>query len=212
MNKQKEQLDALQEIRSLMERNSRFLSLSGLSGALAGLSALIGVVVIYNRLGISFSEPFYYHFMLNNQGEPDASKTTFMVIVAMAMLVVALSGAAILAKRNSQRHQLPLWDGTAKKMLINLAIPLAAGGLYVVILFRQHHLELIAPATIIFYGLALLNAGKYTVNDIRYLGVMQIVIGLVAAVYYEFGLLFWAFGFGVLHIIYGLVVYNKYGK
>lgn len=212
MSKQKEQLDAIQEIRTLMERNSRFLSLSGLSGALAGIAALGGVAAIYNRLGISCTEPAYYNFLLNENGEPESSLITFVLLTALIMLVIALGGAAILAKRNAQKLQVPVWDNTAKRMLINLAIPLATGGLFAAILFEQRYLELIVPSTIIFYGLSLLNAGKYTLSDIRSLGMLQIVTGLIATVYHEFGLHFWAFGFGVLHIVYGIIVYNKYGK
>lgn len=212
MTKQKEQLEALQEIRTLMERNSRFLSLSGLSGALAGIAALAGVAAIYSRLGISYNEPAYYQYLLNDHGEPDSSIITYIMVIAFLVLLMALGGAVILARRNAQRLQLPVWDNTAKRMLINLAIPLMAGGIYAAVLFEQRHLELIAPSTIIFYGLALLNAGKYTLSDIRNLGMLEIVTGLAATFYYEYGLLFWAFGFGVLHIIYGIMVYIKYGK
>lgn len=80
------------------------------------------------------------------------------------------------------------------------------------ILIYQGHIELAAPATLVFYGLALLNASKYTLSDIRYLGLLEIVTGLMATFFIEYGLLFWAFGFGLLHIVYGIFMYYKYEK
>ena len=56
------------------------------------------------------------------------------------------------------------------------------------------------------------NASKYTLNDIRYLGLTEIFLGLVALVFLEYSLLFWAIGFGLVHIIYGIVMYYKYER
>jgi hypothetical protein len=67
-----------------------------------------------------------------------------------------------------------------------------------------------APAMLIFYGLALINASPNLFDEIRYLGYSEILIGLLAAAFIGYGLYFWAFGFGVLHIAYGLVMYKKY--
>jgi hypothetical protein len=58
----------------------------------------------------------------------------------------------------------------------------------------------------------LINASKYTFNDIRYLGFCEIILGLGAAVYVGYGLYFWALGFGILHIIYGAMMYYKYER
>lgn len=48
----------MQEIRSLMERSSRFTSLSGFSGIIVGLLALVGLGVVYgilNQQYVSYS-------------------------------------------------------------------------------------------------------------------------------------------------------------
>jgi len=71
---------------------------------------------------------------------------------------------------------------------------------------------LIAPVMLVFYGLALINASKYTLNDIRYLGYAETVIGLIACFFVDYGLLAWTIGFGALHIIYGLMMFYKYEK
>jgi hypothetical protein len=65
---------------------------------------------------------------------------------------------------------------------------------------------------LIFYGLALLNASKYTLKEIRYLGMSEICLGLIASAWVQFGIVFWGIGFGMLHIIYGTFMYFKYEK
>lgn len=212
MNKQEEPLETLREIRQMMERSSRFLSLSGLSGVIAGILAIAGVVAGYLYLGIKWDAPDYYRFATSANGTPDTAFYTFLIADLAAVLIVSLLGATWFTVRKAKQQGNAVWDTTAKRLLINLLIPLVAGAIYGLILLYRGHIELIAPATLIFYGMALLNAGKYTFNDIRYLGIFEIVTGLLATVVPQYGLLFWAFGFGVLHIVYGIAVYNKYEK
>jgi len=97
-------------------------------------------------------------------------------------------------------------------MLIHLFIPLITGGLFALILLYRNDSTLLASVTLIFYGLALVNAGKYTLGEIQYLGVFEIVLGLLAGIFTCWGLLFWAIGFGILHIVYGLVMYYRYER
>lgn len=212
MNHQQEQLDTLREIRALMERSSQFLSLSGLSGVIAGLAALAGVAAAYWYLGLSITDPGYYKRATGANGAPDASFYTFLAIDIAIVLLVALAASFILTIKKARQQKQPVWDATAKRLLINMLLPLLVGGLYCLVLLYHQLIAFIAPATLLFYGLALINASKYTVTNIRYLGLMQIVTGLVASVQIEYGLLFWAFGFGVLHIAYGITMYFKYDK
>lgn len=212
MDKHQEQLETLREIRSLMERSSRFISLSGLSGVIAGMSAICGVVAAYLYLGLDINEPAYYKYMVNENGDPDNARFTYIAIDGFIVLVVSLLSATLLTIKKARQHGQPVWDATARRLLINMLIPLTAGSLYCLVLLYHGQLAFIAPATLIFYGLALLNGSKYTLNDVRYLGVTQIVTGLAAALFMEYGLLFWAFGFGVVHIVYGITMYFKYEK
>jgi hypothetical protein len=212
MDQQQEQLDALKDIRSMMERSSKFLSLSGLSGIVVGLIAIAGVMIAYTFLGIQLTEPGYYNLIVDQNGVLNNNVYQFLFVELILLLVIALATAIYLAMRNALSKGLPVWDATAKRLLINMAIPLTAGAIYCSILLYHGHIALIAPATIIFYGLSILNASKYTIHDIRSLGVLEIVIGLIASIYVDYGLLFWALGFGVLHIVYGLYIYFKYEK
>jgi uncharacterized membrane protein YgdD (TMEM256/DUF423 family) len=212
MNKQQEQLDALNDIRTMMERSSRFISLSGLSGVIAGIAAVTGVVAAYVFLGMTVSESGYYRYVLNEEGTLNLPVVHFFLYSGIAILLVALLAAALLSARKAGKAGVPAWNSTSKRMLVNLGIPLFAGGVYCLIMLFHGLIALIAPATLLFYGLALLNASKYTLNDIRYLGVLQIVLGLLASFVIEYGLLFWVAGFGFLHIVYGIAMYLKYER
>lgn len=206
MSHDKEHLQALSDIRSMMERSSRFISLSGLSGVFAGVFALVGAYLAYAKINSVLSN---YRMM---DGVEVNNAIEYLFFVAAGVLVASLTVGVLLTIRNSKKKGLRIWDSTAKRLLINLAIPLGTGGLFCLILMYHGDIGMVAPATLIFYGLSLINASKYTFNDIRYLGMCEIVLGLFAAIYIGYGLFFWAMGFGVLHIVYGAVMYFKYER
>jgi len=205
-----EQLQDLSEIRSIMERSTRFISLSGLSGIFAGTFALAGVAVAYLYLG--------YGDLAYEEGIrplPDISNTSFMwylLIDALAVLILSLGTSLYFSKRKASRNGIPFWDNSARRLLINMFIPLFTGGILCLILFFEREVFLVIALTLIFYGLALFSAGKYTLDEVRYLGIGEIVCGIFAAGLPKFGLIFWATGFGLFHIIYGVVMYNKYDR
>ncbi len=212
MDKKQDQLAELREIRNLMERSSKFLSLSGIAGIIIGVIAIAGVTAAYAYLGLGLNEPGYYQFSAAQNVAEVTEAYTFLFADFMAVLILSLITGIYFAVRNAKKHGLPVWDAIASRLLINMMIPLAAGGLYCLILFYHGHLALIAPATLIFYGLALINASKYTINDIRYLGIIEVAVGLIASLFIDYGLLFWAFGFGLLHMVYGIKIYFKHER
>ena len=79
-------------------------------------------------------------------------------------------------------------------------------------LIDQGYVGMVAPSTLIFYGLGLINASKYTYGEIEVLGYVELSLGLVASFFMGFGLLFWVIGFGVSHVVFGLVLHFKYDK
>lgn len=206
-----EHLDALQEIRRMMERSSRFISLSGLSGIGAGLSALIGATLVYLYLDtVPFKRmPGYYVISSNYENWGIGYRSFFILITALVLMLAVGSGIYFTTRAARSRKQ-KIWDALTKRLLINLAIPLIAGGIFCMGLLYHGLAGLVAPTTLIFYGLALINASKYTLNDIRYLGISEIVLGLFGTFYLGYGLDLWAIGFGLLHIIYGVSMYYKY--
>jgi hypothetical protein len=197
-------LEELREIRSMMERSSRFISLSGLSGVFAGVFALIGAGVAYWYLDMSFYQARNLHFR-----EPDIF--AFFFADALGVLIPSLVVAVYLTTRQAKKRGQKIWDATSRRLLISVAIPLMTGGVFILALLQWAPV-LAAPATLIFYGLALINASKFTLDDIRYLGYCEIALGLMSAFLTGYSLLFWAIGFGVLHIVYGVVMYRKYER
>ena len=201
---QKHQED-LSHIRSMMERSSRFISLSGLSGVFAGISAIIGAIVTFYLLdnnGINYFDTnqkiFSNHLIIELFG------------IALLVLITAFTFGIFFTLRKSKKYNLPIWNNATKNMLLNLAIPLFVGGVFCLALLFHGSFGLIAPATLLFYGLALINAEKYTLSDIKYLGYCELILGCVSLFYIGLGLVFWVIGFGFLHIIYGLIMYKKH--
>ena len=186
-------LETLQDIKRMMERSSRFISLSGLSGVSAGICALIGAYlargIIHDYLQGPTTESFRSPFEIQ------------MFELAMAVLIAALATSTLLTWRKARKNQLPIWDHASKKLAINMAIPLVAGGVFAIGLLQHGGWNYVAPACLVFYGLALVNASKYTLTDIRYLGLLEIALGCICMYFPHEGLYFWAAGFGILHII-----------
>lgn len=206
MLEKNEELEALQDIRQMMQRSSRFLSLSGLSGMAAGLWALVGAwlartkIVAYEgryQKGETYSHHAFETFRLQ------------LLLLAIGVLVLALLSAFYFTWRKTKKDNVPLWNHTSIQLTWNLLLPLAAGGLFVLALLQHAVWYFVASACLVFYGLALLNASKYTLSAIRYLGISEIILGLVATQYLTKGLLFWTLGFGVLHIVYGFIMWWK---
>lgn len=195
----------LVHIRSMMERSSRFISLSGLSGVFAGLSALLGGVYVYQLFKANGIEYFEDNHQLYS-----TSLITELILTACVILFFALAFGIFFTVRKSKKLNLPIWTSATKNMLFNLAIPLIAGAVFCFALVYHHMFILVAPSTLIFYGLALLNAEKYTYSDIKYLGFSEVVLGSIALFFVGYGLVFWILGFGILHIFYGLLLFKKY--
>lgn len=204
-------LESIHEIRSIMERSSKFLSLSGLSGVAAGVTALISGIIAFVYLDYSWSYLGTRKYL--SVVGAGYEHVMFFVYLALATLFVAVVLAFAFTQRNAKRKGLKMWDKTAKLLMFNMAVPLVTGGILILILvFHYDYFVLASPMTLLFYGLALFNGSKYTVSDTRWLGLAQVALGLVSFLYIGYGLLFWIFGFGVCHIIYGIVLYLKYER
>ena len=212
MNKTADTKKQLDEIRNLMEKSSRFISLSGLSGVSAGIIALLGALfaffylefdVRYLNVDRYFNEKLFRVF---------PKDMYLLILVAIVILILAVGSAIFFTVRRAKRKNLKVWTPTTQKMLYNLAIPLIAGGIFCAILLWYSLIFLVAPATLLFYGLALLNASKFTLPEIQGLGISEIVLGLIGSVFVGYGLIFWIIGFGVLHILYGAIMYYRYER
>lgn len=208
MKTEQEYIRDLTEIRSMMERSTKFLSLTGWSGIMAGLYALAGAYIGYKLFYMNSDAAFYHPI----DARQVSGNVLNFFLLALVVLVLAIGTAIFLSWRKSKKTGERIWNAASRRLLINLAIPLAAGGIFVLILFSKGMIGLIAPVTLLFYGLALLNAGKFTYEEVKYFGIIEIVLGLLASYFIGYGLLFWAFGFGIMHIVYGIYMHLKYEK
>ena len=202
---QENYLQDIQEIKQLMNRSSKFLSLSGLSGIFAGIYALAGA--------------YWAYTIVLEHGDVVRERTTeqthlltqFMFIAGLVLLLSILT-AFYFSYKKARKNGEKMWDVTAKNLLKSFLIPLLTGGTFALLLINRGIYGLVAPITLIFYGLALINASKYTYGTIFYLGISEVILGLLATAFYGNGLLFWSIGFGIFHIIYGTVMYFKFDR
>ena len=196
----KDYLQDIGEIKELMNKSSRFISLSGLSGILAGLYALIGAAFAYWLVTNSARQ----YLILDGR--------IFRLVLLDLFLIafVSIVTAIYLTTRKAKKNKVKVWDASSRRLILNFLIPLVAGGLYILIILGQQKYGQTAALMLIFYGLALVNAAKYSIGNIRYLGYIEIVLGLICAMLPGYGFWLWVLGFGILHIVYGAMMYFKY--
>jgi len=200
-------LNDISEIKNMMNQSSRFISLSGLSGVLAGIYSLIGAWFAYKTIYFDTTSMGNYRNLIISQ---DSINKLF--IIASSVLILSIITGIALSVRKAKKTEDKIWNVSSKRLVINFAIPLATGGFFILFLIEKEMLSLVAPLTLLFYGLACVNASKYTLGDVRYLGITMIILGLLSTWFLGYGLLFWALGFGVCHIIYGSMMYFKYDR
>ncbi|WP_442265782.1 hypothetical protein ACSIGC_16000 [Tenacibaculum sp. ZS6-P6] len=197
-----EYLKDITEIKKLMNKSSRFISLSGLSGILAGTYALIGAAYAYWL--VANSDRGY----LILDGKVFKLVLLDMFLVLFFSIATAIYLTTLKAKKNGER----IWDATTKRLLLSFLIPLVAGGIYTLTILNQQRYGQTGALMLLFYGLALTNASKYTLGYVKYLGYTEIILGLLCAIYPGYGFWFWVLGFGVMHIVYGILMYFKYER
>lgn len=217
MNNPHQHLSALQDIRTMMEKSSRFISLSGFSGIAAGTCALMGAWAAYDHVYgphevVSYADVQLYRIGTGTAPDITALITNSLFQIAAVTFLAALISSFIFTYIKSRKDGIPIWGKTARRLLINVCVPLLAGGLYLLKLVDQGSFGLIAPGCLIFYGLALLNGSKFTLNEIKYLGYGQLALGIINLWFTGYGLYFWAVGFGILHIVYGIVMWYRYDR
>lgn len=206
MQEVKPPIETLQDIKKMMERSSRFISLSGWSGVSAGLCALTGAVLAHEKLTTYRSST---ESVVDMTG---IGLINYLVGLAAVVFVAAFISAFFFTYIRSRKNNTPIWDPVSRRLMWNVLIPLAAGGICVLKVLQEGYYDLIGPLCLVFYGLSLLNASKYTLGEIRYLGFGQLILGIISLWVPGYGLYFWAAGFGILHILYGLIMWWRYER
>jgi hypothetical protein len=203
VKKEQDYLKDIAEIRTLMERSSRVRALSGLAGILAGIYALVGAYMAHSFVGF---RPVSVLYALTESGLRN------VMVLGVSVLVLALGTAVVLTYRRAAKIAEHLNGGAVWRLLGTVAVPLVSGGIFVLLLVNQGLHGLLAPATMVFYGLALYQAGNYTHREMRTLGLIQIVLGLTGGWLIEYSVLLWALGFGLMHIVYGIYIHIKHER
>ena len=215
MNEQQQGLDTLQDIKRMMEKSSRFISLSGLSGIAAGICALVGAWFAHDVIGDA-SGRGQRLLDSNFQRTEEITLSSFMghrlFIIALLTFVSALVLAFLFTWLRSRKDGIPIWGSSSRRLMVSVAIPMVAGGIFLFRLIEAGAVGFIAPGCLIFYGLALVNGSKYTLGEVKWLGYGQILLGIINLWWVGNGLYFWALGFGLLHIIYGALMWWKYER
>jgi hypothetical protein len=208
MKKDTDYLQDIEEIRSLMEKSSKFISLSGWAGIFAGVFALMGSYIALTYLDFNPQS-----LSLDTENNPFQQKQIFSVVqLALLVFLLAISFALFFTHRRAKRKDELLWTPTAKRLVINMAVPLFTGGILILLFISKGFIGFVAPFSLLFYGLALFTISKFTFDEVKILGLIEILLGLISVYKVSLGLLFWAIGFGVVHIIYGIYVYFKYER
>jgi len=201
---QKDLLDDLSSIKNIMERSTKFISLSGLSGVMAG---------VYAILGAAYALTVFQKEKAAGPGDAYRDEAIMqLTLTAAAVLIFSVSTGIWLTIRKARRKGLTVWNPVSRALLLSGGIPLATGGLFIIILLLQQHFSIISAGCLIFYGLALVSASHYTFGDVKWLGIFEILIGLAALAIPGYGFLLWVLGFGVMHILYGAIMHFKYDR
>lgn len=212
MKNKQAQLEALHDIRNLMQQSSRFLSLSGLSGVMAGTAALLGVSAAYWRFALWDMNAPFYQLATAPDGSRNLEFQRFMAIDLLLVLLLAIAGATWMSWRKARLSQQKIWNTSLRQMLWSMTIPMATGAGFGCVLWQDGLYAYLAPVSLLFYGLALVQASKHSLFELRQLGLAVTALGLAASIWPAAGLLLWGIGFGLLHLLYGLGVYFKYER
>ncbi|RNC83015.1 MAG: hypothetical protein ED557_09845 [Balneola sp.] len=201
MEEKRDYTQDLSDIRSMMERSSKFLSLSGWAGIMAGLYAITGAWAAYSFFDFFPDELFYTS---DSQNE--------VILIALGVLLLALVTAILFSRSQARKKEEKIWNATSRRLLGNMAIPLIVGGFVISMLVSIDLIGLVAPMMLIFYGLSLVIAGNFTISEVRWMGFVQLGLGLLAAWFVEYGLILWVLGFGVVHIVYGIYMHFNFKR
>ena len=206
MDNSTQPLETLHDIKRMMERSSRFISLSGWSGISAGICALVGAWIAHLRI------VHYYQAEYKKVGGAINELKYDLILIAFLTFVTALILATFFTFIRSKKEGVAIWGSAARRLMWNTFLPLATGAILIWHIIEISGYELVAPSCLIFYGLALVNGSKYTIGEVRWLGYAEIILGIINLRVPDRGIFFWTLGFGVFHVIYGFAMWWKYER
>lgn len=199
--------EQINQIHAIMARSTTFVSLSGFSGVCAGILAFMAFWRVGRMLDTIWLDEKAFTVL---RDEPILLPA--IAVVFLVTLVLALAVAFFFTWRRAKHSNLELWNIASRRFGMHMALPLLAGGVFILALARLGTFELICPAMLVFFGLALINAGKYSVSGTELFGVVELVLGLLAAFWVEAGLILWVVGFGLVTAGHGVLMYLQHER
>ena len=185
-----------------MQQNSSYFSLSGLSGILVGIYGLLTVYMVH-MLTSTYGDGFDGSSQL-----PIALLEIGILVLAVVMILVALITLRIRAKRSAKKHNEKLWSPFSKKLRFHTLILLLLFIVILAVVANKGYYSIITPLMLLLYGIFLLNLSRL-VGRLRYLAFAELILATIAYFIYDKELLFLGLGFGIFHIIYGIVTLKK---
>jgi hypothetical protein len=200
-------IQSVNEIKELMERSSKFVSLSGLTGILIGVYAFIGAWLVNSLTGIPFVNNPGSHRLLSF-----SDTRIITIVIAGCVIAASLISTFLISYYKSIKAKQKLLNKLIYRLIWNFGLPLFVGGVFCIALLYNRNYGLTSTVMLLFYGFALVNVSKYTFSNVGWLGYAFLSLGLVDAFFEGNALLFWTIGFGGFHIIYGVLFYFLYEK
>ncbi|BDD06009.1 hypothetical protein [Aureibacter tunicatorum] len=210
MNEEKsaeQYLEDINEIKSLMAQSSKFISLSGLSGIFAGIFAILGA--LYGKKYIIEA-----YFSQIAAGEIPQINDYILHGLGLAFIIMASAcvSGIFFSKRKASKENINFWDKTTQELIIHSLIPFLSGGVFCLALIYYGHFDLLPPMMLLIYGISVVSASKFTHKELFYLGISEIALAFASIFLLKYGTEFWIAGFGLFHIIYGIITYLKYER
>jgi len=214
-------IDDIKIIREMMEKSSKFRYINGLSLIVAGLTAMAGAV---------FAHFYLMGYIRIAQQNTPYQRLVVLFLAALTVLTIAASVITFFSWLKAKENRQSIINRLTKRVIYNLAVPLVTGGALSLLFLFQGKVSIVYAFTLIFYGLSLVNVSKFTFGEIHILGLCEIILGLMCVIFIgdsalktvwkyssildtvSNGLLWWTIGFGLLHIIFGLIIYFKYDR
>ena len=182
--------ETLQFIRDAMARASAFTAVPGWGGVLMGVTALAAAAI---------------------SGPPDGSLRWVMVWFTDA--AVAATIAIVAMTRKARRSGTPLSSAApAHKFALAFVPPLVAGMVLTAVFATMGLMARLPGCWLLLYGTAAATGGAFSVRVVPLMGLCFMALGAIALFGpAAWGNAFMAAGFGLLHIVFGLIIARRYG-
>lgn len=202
-----EYIQQISDIRKIITERTKFKALSGISGILAGCYAIIGAWIayriIYNSNDILYSK-FKAGYYSNDIG--------LLFLVAFIVLVASIATGIFFSWKKAKESGEKLFNKVAWKILGHFSIFMLSALVLLIATYLNGYYTLLAPICLLFYGLSLIHVSSFINSEVFGLGLSIVAIGLISLFFPGYGLLCWTLGFGLMHMIYGFMMWYKYDR